>query len=337
MNNNEPIKRVLSFYNITVNDIKNESYKGKKGVWWIVTDSGLKVLKKISNSEDTLKFTLKAINHLIKNGINIPHINKTIEGMEYVNIDRTCYVLSDAVIGKNPSYSLNNELNIIIQGLSDFHKASNGFFPSKDCKPKNHLDTWIKNYTDEIEDMKRYHELEIQSQSNTSISKLIINEFPYFYEIATYSIKMLEKDEYKNWVYKIKNTGGLCHQDFAAGNLILSKDGLYVIDTDSITIDIPARDLRKIFNKIMKKAYGWSNEIASLIINSYQSKNPLSSDEWKVVKYDLMFPHLFIGAMNKYYYQRDKEWSTQKYFERIKEMAEFEKKKLSIIEKCDFI
>lgn len=336
MNNNEPLKKVLSFYNIIVNDIKNESYKGKKGVWWITTNSGLKVLKKISNSENTLKFTLSAVNHLINNGVNIPPVNKTIDGMEYVNIDGTCYVLSDAIIGKNPSYSLNNELSIIIKGLSNFHKASNGFFPSKDCKPKNHLDTWIKNYTDEIEDMKKFYELEIQSQSNTSVSRLIINEFPYFYERAVNSIKMLEKGEYKNWVNKIKVTGGLCHQDFAAGNLILSKNGLYVIDTDSITTDIPARDLRKILNKIMKKANSWDNETAKSIVNWYQLKNPLTADEWRVVKYDLMFPHLFIGAMNKYYYQRDKEWSNQKYFERIKEMAKFEGNKLSILEKHDF-
>jgi spore coat-associated protein S len=40
---------------------------------------------------------------------------------------------------------------------------------------------------------------------------------------------------------------------------------------------------------------------------------------------DIMFPHLFIGAMNKYYYQRDKEWTQQKYLQRLKEMALFEK------------
>lgn len=337
MNNNEPLKNILSFYNIAVNSIKNESYKGKKGVWWITTDSGLKVLKKVSNSEDTLKFTLQAVSHLIKNGVNIPPINKTTEGKEYVNIDGICYVLSDAILGKNPSYSKNSELMLIIKGLSDFHKASYDFFPLEGCKPKKHLDTWIKNYTDDILDMKKFYELEIKSSSNTPISKLIISQFPYFYERALYYINKLKENEYKSWVDKVKKTGGLCHQDFAAGNLILSKNELYVLDTDSITIDIPARDLRKIFNKIMKKANGWNIETAKSIINCYQSENPLTADEWKVVKYDLMFPHLFIGAMNKYCYQRDKEWSTQKYYERIKEMAEFEREKSSMLEIFDFL
>jgi len=34
-------------------------------------------------------------------------------------------------------------------------------------------------------------------------------------------------------------------------------------------------------------------------------------------KFDLMFPHLFLGAMNKFYYKRDKEWSFEKYLKRI--------------------
>jgi spore coat-associated protein S len=57
----------------------------------------------------------------------------------------------------------------------------------------------------------------------------------------------------------------------------------------------------------------------------YQSVNPLTPSEWKVVMTDIMFPHLFLGAMNKYYYRRDKEWTEEKYFRRIKEMCAFEK------------
>jgi len=38
-----------------------------------------------------------------------------------------------------------------------------------------------------------------------------------------------------------------------------------------------------------------------------------------------MFPHLFLGAMNKFYYKRDKEWSFEKYLKRINEMTALEK------------
>jgi spore coat-associated protein S len=75
----------------------------------------------------------------------------------------------------------------------------------------------------------------------------------------------------------------------------------------------------------MKKSGKANSELAKNIISYYQSVNPLTSDEWKVVKYDLMFPHLFLGAMSKYYNQRETSWTTEKYMRRIKEMVEVEK------------
>ena len=104
MDNKEPLEQILNFYPINVTSIKLESYKDKKGVWWIRTPNGSKILKKISNSEDTLKHILFAIKHLSLNGVLIPGIIKTRFDTDYVNLDGTCYVLSDAIEGKNPGY-----------------------------------------------------------------------------------------------------------------------------------------------------------------------------------------------------------------------------------------
>lgn len=330
--NNESLNEVLSYYSIDVMGIRNETYKDKKGVWWIQTPKGYKILKKMSNSESTIKFTISAVHHLIDNGVRIPLINQTKTGSDYVKFNDVCYILSDAIDGKNPSYSSQNELAMIVKELARFHKASNGFFPPADSKPKKHLGTWIQNYTEQVEDMNRFYIAE-HSKVNNNIGKFILQEFPYFYDRAKKFITLLDSKEYFNWVDKSKNSGGLCHQDFASGNLLISKAGFYILDIDSITIDIPARDLRKLLNKIMKKSDRWDINLTKKVFDYYQSENPLTSDEWLVVKYDLMFPHLFISAMNKYYYQRDKAWDEIKYFEKLKVMADFEKTKSDFIDK----
>jgi len=54
-------------------------------------------------------------------------------------------------------------------------------------------------------------------------------------------------------------------------------------------------------------------------------------------KFDLMFPHLFLGAMNKFYYKRDKEWSFEKYLKRINEMTALEKTITPVLENFDSI
>jgi len=109
--------------------------------------------------------------------------------------------------------------------------------------------------------MNRFYQTELEKSENDRIGKVIIEEFPAFYERAKQAIEGLKGKEYQDWVEKVKSRGGLCHQDFAAGNLLKNPSGkIFVLDTDSITIDIPARDIRKLLNKIMKKNGKWNLE-----------------------------------------------------------------------------
>lgn len=334
----EPTDIVLGHYPIKVLDVRNESYKDKKGVWWVKTPGGMRILKKISNSEETLKFILDAVRHLMKNGVRLPEICKTSTGDDYVRIEGVCYVLTEAIEGRNPSYTAPRELQRISAELARFHKASEGFRPSPGTKPKYHLGLWIDDYTRQLEDINEFYQKELTLKRNDPISNAITREFPYFYERAGKAIAGLKGKEYLEWVRKAQTKGCLCHQDFAAGNLILTSPGeIYVLDTDSITIDIPARDIRKLLNKVMKKTGRWDTELAKNILHSYQSGNPLTASEWEVVRLDLMFPHLFLGAVSKYYYKRDKEWPEDKYLQRIVEISGFERTIKPLLDNFDRI
>jgi CotS family spore coat protein len=326
----EPINEILSNYNIEVLNILNESYKGKKGVWRINASNGNKILKKMSNSEATLKFIIAGVNHLTRNGIKIPELIKTKNNKQYVKSNETCFILSEEIEGMKPTYDTFQELEIIAEELGKFHRASSGFTCPYDAKPKNHLGTWIEEYIDYLENLNRFYIQEKQHKLHNDIGNLIIREFPYFYERGKRAIEGLKGSEYRDWVIKVNNNGCLCHQDFSSANLLNTRDGIYVLDTDSLAIDLPARDIRKLLNKIMKKSGSWDVEKVKNIIGWYNQKNPLTQNEWKVVIYDLLFPHLFLGAMDKYYYRRDKSWNDENYLERINEMIAFEKTIISI-------
>ncbi|MCX7708235.1 MAG: CotS family spore coat protein [Clostridia bacterium] len=332
----EPIDIVLTEYPLEVLGIRNESYKDKKGVWWVQTPAGYRILKKISNSESTFKHILHATKHLLANGVNLPNVNQTRDHRDYVNLNGTCFVLLDAIEGKNPSYSIPQELETVVKGLARFHKSSKGFFPAPDTKPKYHLGTWIEDYEQQLEDMNKFYKDECGKQEPDAIGKAVIKEFPYFYERGKKALEGLRGKDYSDWVNKASKEGCLCHQDFAAGNLLLHPSGkLYILDTDSLTVDIAARDIRKLLNKVMKKAGKWNLELTKNMFRYYQAENPLTPAEWRVVKLDLLFPHLFLGAMSKYYYKRDKEWNMDKYLQRILEMAQFEKTITPVIDHFD--
>ena len=135
-----------------------------------------------------------------------------------------------------------------------------------------------------------------------------------------------EKSGYDKWALEAKITNSLCHQDFTASNLILtpSKE-LFVLDIDSITIDLPTRDIRKFLNKIMKKKGQWDSVLTSQILQWYNTINPLEHWKWQVLKEALIFPHLYVGIMSKYYEKREISWSEARYTERLEGMIKTEK------------
>jgi hypothetical protein len=106
---------------------------------------------------------------------------------------------------------------------------------------------------------------------------------------------------------------------------------------DSLTIDLPARDIRKLLNKVMKKNGKWEPALLETVLRAYQQANPLTADEWAVLKLDLTFPHLFAGIMDKYYRQREKDWTESKYVSRLKEMIAVERSLEAALKKYDTI
>lgn len=332
----EDVQQVLKEYNIDILSIKTESYKEKKGVWWISTPDGQKILKKQAYPYRTLEFIIAAMEYLIHNGIHIPQIIKTKKGENYVVLEKTCYVLSEAIKGKPLDYGSAENIKRVVQELAKFHKASIGFRAPANCKARTHLGEWIEKYRQQVEKVKSYYEMECSKDTHSDFGKIIVKEFPYFYERMEQAINESDQPAYHKWVEEVRKTGGLCHQDFTAGNLILDKaNDIYVLDTDSITIDIPLRDIRKVLNKIIKRRGEWDKLLVKDILKWYHAENPLKSWQWEVLKPTLTYPHLFVGIMSKYYERRENSWTEEKYLKRLKQMIKIEKSLDSIIENFD--
>lgn len=332
----EDLTGILKDYPIEVTDIRTESYKKKKGVWWIKTPGGYRILKKHPNSDKTLDFVLAAVEHLRGKGIRTPEIIPNAKGGKYVIRDGCCYVLYQAISGVSPSYNKSEQLKQIVQELAEFHKASTGFMPPQGCKPRVHLGNWPDTYRSRNDKLISFYNTEEKNVIHGDFGETVLKEFPYFVRRARIAVDGLEGSEYRRWVEEFRNTCGLCHQDFAAGNLILTKAGeLYVLDIDSITIDIPVRDIRKLLLKVMKKQGGWDLNLTKDMLAWYQSRNPLEYSRWQVLKWELMYPHLFSGVMSKYYEKREETWTQEKYLNRLKEMIGVEKTIGPVIEAFD--
>lgn len=322
----ENINAILSQYNINVVDIKKESDKGKKAIWWIKTTDGDKVLKKHSCSSKTLEFILSAVKHLRNGKVNLSEIIKTKANTNYIKGVNCCYVLSEAIIGRTPNEDKPQELKMIVEELANFHHASKNFVPLDDCKARIHLGLQKEEFESQMLKLKSFYDTEISKPKHSEFGQIMLTSFPYFYKRMQLAISENEKSGYAKWAQEVKSTNCLCHQDFTASNLILtSSKELFVLDIDSITIDLPIRDIRKFLNKIMKKKGQWDLNATSQILQWYNAVNPLEHWQWQVLRETLIFPHLFVGIMSKYYEQREVNWPDARYIERLKGMIKTER------------
>lgn len=330
----EPLTKVLKAYPFEVKKIRVISYKGKKGVWGVNTNQGKKIIKKSPSSKDRLSFVIAAVKHLISNGVFIPAIIPTRLGSDFVEIDGSCYVLSEAVRGNSPSYDSSKGLKVIMKTLGQFHKASRGFESPVKSKEREHLGTLQASYEKHLDELKQFKI--IAKKQESPFSKLFLLQADRFIDQGNEALNIIKGKAYSQWVRKVDKQKNLCHQDFAAGNLIETKKGIAVIDMDSLTYDLPSRDLRKILNKVMKKT-GWDMKTTTNMLSAYQSVHPLTANEYKVLYAELLFPNLFYGISSKYFQKREKEWSQSKHLEKLKAMIRAEKSKGDVLSKWESI
>ncbi|WP_042162411.1 CotS family spore coat protein [Paenibacillus gorillae] len=323
----QTIPELMSQYPLQMKSIKLISDKGKKATWSIVTSAGNKILKKAPVSKQRLLFLIQAIKHLQQNGAPIPEMVTTKLGTYYAeDSNGNCYVLSDAAQGASPTYAT-SDLIVIMKELGKFHMASRGFYSEhKSANEREHLGGWQQTYIKHLDQLEAFKGL---ARSSGEFDKLYLLHADKYIDQGKEALRWIQSSHYTNWVNKVRVQRNLCHQDFAAANLIKSQQGLVIIDMDSLTFDLPARDIRKIFNKVMKK-HGWSSAKAITMLNAYREVHPLSAEECSIIYADLLFPHLFYGLSSKYFNKR-MEWNAPQTLQKLKSLITSERERQQVL------
>ncbi|MET3698271.1 spore coat protein I/spore coat-associated protein S [Bacillus oleivorans] len=327
------VKDVISQYPLKVETIYLLSYKGKKAVWSIATDQGEVIMKKLPMIENDIKFMIHAIDYLRNGGIYTPGVFKTNSGEGYVEHEGEYFVVFEAVYGRNPDYEIEEDMRMIMRGMAAFHKASKGIESPTGEFPSFLLLESKEEMERRYQKLVNWKEEKSKKSEKNAIDKLFLKYVDTCLEQAEKAIAMLANPYFEQWVEETKINKTLCHQDYASGNLVIGNDNnLYVFDMDSLTVELPVRDIRKILNKVMKKETAWNLEKFKNMMKYYQEVNPLTKEQYQILAADLQFPHLFYGQVSKYYEGRDAKWPLRKHFDRIKDMTATELSKDAVLQ-----
>lgn len=282
-----------NYPHITVTEIKVIQGGGIKTVWKLETSIGTVCLKRIRKSIPIVKFTTAAQAYLYAKGALVCSIIPTKDGELFFVHEGYALVLyswidgSDLEMDKNPEH-----LYTGLKGLAQFHQDSVGFIPPDDCETYDRMGVWPDHYSKMIEELKQWKS---DAEKKTSeFHQIYVQTVDEMIGRAEQALQLLQSSCYSEWIHSIGEYGYLCHQDYGKGNALQTDKGVYVLDLDNLTYDIPLRDVRKLITKRMEEL-GWNPEELEHLINCYESILPLTPGQKQILYIDLLFPHKYYG------------------------------------------
>ena len=239
---------VLKEYDIKADEISIIQSANVKTVWKIKSNNNLFCLKRLKHTYDKALFSVNAQNYIKNSGGNVPGIIKDKNNNLIVKINDELFVLYEWLYGRDLAFNNIKDFEEAITGLAKFHMFSKGYVPPSDSKISTKLGKWPNQYASMRKKIISWKSIAEEKQE-ISIYKTFLKYCDDISNLSDKALEFLESSSYKELTSEKSSSIVLCHQDYGKGNALLTKEGVYVIDLDGVTFDLPCRDLRKIIGK----------------------------------------------------------------------------------------
>lgn len=267
-----------------------------KTVWKLKTQGRQLCLKRLKQTYDKALFSVNAQIHTKNSGGKVPGVILNRNEQPITQYNDQLFVLYEWINGNDLNFDIPADLRQAVQGLAGFHIASKGYCPAEYSRISSKLGKWPQQYESMKNKMASWKEIAEHNSSqphylaySTCTDTMI--------QLANQALDKISGSNYRHLTQDGSNSIVLCHQDFGRGNVIAAVDGVYVLDLDGVTFDLPARDLRKIIGKNAENKGQWQTDAIKEILDWYIKINPLNLEEIVVLYADLTFPHWYYGLV----------------------------------------
>lgn len=287
---------VLREYDVTPSNIVLIQGGSIKTVWRIQTGKGLLCLKRLKQSYDKALFSVNAQIYIKNSGGNVPGILHNKKGGAITTLNDQLFVLYEWIDGHDLDFGRSADLKNALKGLAVFHGFSKGYAPTGESRISSKLGKWPEQYASMLNKLGLWMETARANSAQQNFSTYLKHT------AAIIDVGRAALEEIKSSAYEELTADGsasivLCHQDYGRGNALSTGKGVYILDLDGVTFDLPARDLRKIIGKAAENRNQWQPEMINEITGWYEESCPLSKKERKLLYIDLLFPHWYYGLV----------------------------------------
>lgn len=264
----------------------------QNGVYQVVTSTGRKYcLKRMPYPPVQLRWIDRVLQRIrrhssIRMGWRNP---RTPEGKQlYVKWqpESPPFVLIPWIKGSWPRPSSIKQMKAYGRLLAQFHLAGKQIKIPLMGK-QNKLGSWYSYLREEQQKLQRIIRKAQQNEFNSPMDQMLQQHGNEIMEMSRKSLHMLNNSNYYTLCQKTK--AALCHGDFGPTNMIRTKRGLYLIDFETLRLDLRSYDLyRAIFNACHENH--WRFATARAILDGYQQISKLSTADYNMLKVLLRFP-----------------------------------------------
>ena len=294
-----------------------------RSAYKIITNNGKFCLKRMKHGGNKIKNGCILTEELLLNKFtNTAKYFRTKDGAYSVKSKKNVFYLTEWLEGAECDLTNIDEAINCTKLLAQFHTVSNKIDHNKIDIPNN-LKNWPKIFASNLNDLEKFKRIINSKKIKNEFDVLFIENIDNFYNRGMAAINMLNKSQYYKSSKMANEKKVICHNSFYYQNII-KKDGEYfIIDLDSIMIDLQISDLGKLIRRLMfKKAYGWNFNFAKALIEAYNSTNKLSKEDLEIMLALIIFPHKF-WKLGKKRYMKQKNWSETKYLHKLNRITSF--------------
>lgn len=317
-NEKQLVLKIISKYNLEVINISRirSAYK-------VETSTGNYCLKRLNHGKYKPKNGSLLIEDLAAKGFNLTaKYLKTSDGYFYVKHKKSFFYLMEWIDGEECTLNDLDEVLNCVKLLAKFHLSACNL-DTKKYKVRNNLKNWPKIFNSNLTDLDRFKKLIQKKKLKSDFDLNYYNYIDSFYNRGLVALSFLNSSYY----YKISKSADenktICHDSFYYQNIIKKGTDYYIIDLDSIMIDLQINDLGKLIRRIMyKKSYQWDFNKVKQIIEVYNSIKKVSKEELEVMLALIVFPHKF-WKLGKKRYLKHKNWSESKFDHKLTKLVRY--------------
>ncbi|MDR6551142.1 CotS family spore coat protein [Paenibacillus qinlingensis] len=288
-------REVLGNYDLQLHDMLLITSKPDKGgaIWKIGTSKGNLSIKCLHRRPRRSLFSVGAQAYMSGLGYRVPSFIPTKEGHMYVEAGGKLWIVTDWIEPLVPVSKVDLEgASQLCFGLGEFHKNSKGYVPPSGSEKSSRIFGWGKYYEKIIAKINWFQDI-ANAYSDTAGSADLLAVIEEFKRQANEMYLRFQNSPYNQMLAKGEPHWGLAHQDFGWSNGQMGPGGIWVIDLDGVSYDLPIRDLRKLITSTMDDMGVWDITWIRGMIEAYHQANPIDQETFEILWIDMAFPNEF--------------------------------------------